>query len=176
MIYKKILTQAEFSIVTLSEAKAQCRLTSSFTKDDDYITSLIEVCSELAQNYTNRLLSVGDVALVSESYEPYIALYGGEIESIDTVTGVNLDGQEIDITDFSFSNITQKIKLPLDFASYYDITVQYSCGYVNVPKKVKQGVLMMIASMYNNREDGLVGQSYESLPMTSLKLLDSVRM
>ena len=175
-MYKKITTQLPFEIATLSEVKAQCRLTSSFTIDDDYLSGLIEVCSALAQNYTNRLLSVGTVIASLQDYDYRITLFGGEINSVTSVTAEFEDGTIEDVIGFKFNNVSQKLTIPNDYAGYTNFLITYDTGYSVIPKPVKQGVLMMIASMYNNREDGLVGQDYQSLPFTSLRLLDTVKI
>ena len=175
-MFKKIMSQAIIDTVTLEEAKAQCRLTGSFTMDDAYITSLIETCNELAQNYTKRLLSVGNVITTFGTYQDRSFLFGGEIEEVKQVFATNLSGVEEELTLYSFNPVSQILTLSPLYASYTDFMVSYDCGYSVVPKPVKQGILLMLASMYNNREDGLIGQDYTSLPMTSLKLLDAVKL
>jgi hypothetical protein len=42
--------------ITLDEAKAQLRLTSGFTADDPYITSLIPVARDRSEKYCNRYI------------------------------------------------------------------------------------------------------------------------
>lgn len=175
-MYKKIVTQTDMNLVTLAEAKAQCRLTTSFTMDDDYLESLIAVCSELAQNYVKRLLTTGTVIASLEKYQEKTFLYGGDITAIDSITATSPAGEEGDIIAFASVNpVSQYLTISPLYASYTDFEITYQCGYETVPTKVKQGILMMIASMYNNREDGLINQSYEKLPFTSITLLDSVR-
>ena len=44
-----------------------------------------------------------------------------------------------------------------------------------VPKAVKQGVLYLVSTMYNNREDVTIGMSVANMPLTSTVLLNSVK-
>lgn len=175
-MFHKITNQAEFDIVTLDDAKAQCRLMPSFTMDDTYLTSLIEVCSDLAQTYTNRLLTVGTVDQVWEFYERSVFVFGGEVTEITSLTGEDTSGDTVTIEDYTFNEVSQSLSIPSSYSSYTNFTATFTAGYATVPSKVKQGILLMIASMYNNREDGLVGQTYQKLPFTSTALLNSVRL
>lgn len=175
-MYSKILTQTAFDIVTLEEAKMQCRLTSSQDHEDTYLSSLIDTCCELAQNYTSRMLSTGTVKAFSEVYSLYLRLPYGDVSEVTEVTAENESGKTVTLSDFSFNDVTQRLTIPSDYAFYTNFYVTYACGYSVVPTKVKQGILLMIASMFSNREDGLIGQSYQKLPMSSLTLLDSVRI
>ena len=139
----------------------------SFTLDDDYLTSLITTCSELAQTYTNRLLTLGSVSGESDEYKPVVQLpWGGA----NAITELKLDG--VTTTDFTFSPITQKLKL---YTFYRNMQVTYSCGYDVLPAKVKHAILIMISTFYNNRDDYITGMTVEKMPTTSQSLLNSVR-
>ena len=175
-MYTKIENQVLTDLVTLEEAKAQLRLTDSFKLDDDYLTGLIGAAAELAQTYTNRMLSVGTVTSPIEQYTTQpIRLWGGEVTAITSLTGYDVDGVLVDVLDFKFNEFKQTLTLSEQCKHLTDMTVVYEAGYVVTPMKVKQGVLMLIATLYNNREDFLVGQKHDKLPFTSTVLLNSVR-
>lgn len=68
-MYTQIVSQGPFSgVITLDEAKRQCRLMSSFTMDDDDLNALIDSCCSLAQSYTKRLLTTGTVIAEMDEY------------------------------------------------------------------------------------------------------------
>lgn len=167
-MYSIIQTQVDLSsLVTLDEAKRQCRLLPSFTLDDDDLNHLIAACTELAQVYTHRLLTVGTVVAESDEYRPVIQLPWG---NATTITEVLLD--DVEYTDYTFSTVTQKLKIP---TTYSNIKITYEAGYATLPVRVKQGILMMISTWYNNREDYVTGMTLDTIPLSSLKALDSVR-
>lgn len=167
-MYSIIQTQTDLStIITLDEAKRQCRLLPSFTLDDDDLNHLIAACTELAQVYTHRLLTPGTVVVESDEYHPVIQLPWGNVSAI---TEVLLDG--VTYADYTFSSVTQKLKVD---KTYSNIKVTYEAGYTTLPARVKQGILVMISTWYNNREDYVTGMTLETIPLTSLKALDSVR-
>ena len=167
-MYSIIQTQLPLSdLVTLDEAKRQCRRLPSYTLDDDTFTHLIATCTELAQVYTHRLLTVGTIVAESDEYRPVIQLPWG---NVTTITEVLLD--DVVYTDYTFSTVTQKLKIP---SSYSNIKITYEAGYDELPVRVKQGILMMISTWYNNREDYVTGMTIDTIPLSSLKALDSVR-
>ena len=176
-MYTKINSQSSLDLVTLSEVKLQLRLTNSFTMDDAYIAGLISASGELAQTYTNRMLSLGSVSQMWETYESEYKLWGGNVTTITSVTGEKPEsGEVVEITDYRFNELSQKLTIAPESRNLINITATYQAGYTATPTKVKQGILMMIATFYNNREDFLVGQTHEKLPFTSTILLDSVRV
>lgn len=167
-MYTKINSQVALSgLVSLAEAKRQCRIMPDDTLDDDDLTHLIDVCTELAQDYTHRLLTVGSVTCEVEDYTSVIQLPYGNATA---VTEVTVDG--VVTTDYSFSDITQKVKFN---TSVSNVQITYTCGYEVVPAKVKQGILMMVSTMFNNRDDFISGMTVEEIPIPARKLLDSVR-
>ncbi len=169
-MYTQIDSQDPFTgVVTLDEAKRQCRLTTSFTMDDDDLTALIEVCCSLAQSYTKRLLTPGVVTAEMDQYRSSWTLPFGGATSI---TSVLLD--DVEYTDFTFSTVTQRLKIN---QSYSNIKVTYECGYADgeIPTSAKHGILMMISTLYNNRDDFISGLSIDQVPLSSLNLLNSIR-
>lgn len=169
-MYTVINNQADLStLVTLAEAKRQCRLDPSFTLDDDELTDMTLVCTELAQSYTKRLLTVGSVSVEVEENKSVIQLPWGNVTTIDEVL---LD--DTATTAFTFSPITQKLKITSGVA-FSNIKVTYTAGYTTLPMKAKQGILVMISTMYNNREDVATGTTVEELPLTARRLLDSIK-
>lgn len=166
-MYHRIVTQADLgSVVTLDEAKTQCRVTH--TIDDTFITGLIAVAAEMAQKYTRRILTPATMKSVVEEYKgSRIQLYSGDVTS---VTEVLLDGTAY--TDYTFNDVTQKLSVSL---TYDELQVTYQCGYAVLPAVVKQAILITISTLYNSREDFVVGVTASELPMTAKHLLDKVK-
>jgi hypothetical protein len=165
-MYSRIINQADFeNIVSLSEAKAQCRVFHEM--DDAYLEALIPVAGEMAQSYSNRMLTLGSATTVIECYQSTITLPFGDVTA---VTEVLLDG--VVSTDFTFEPVTQKLTIN---TAYSVAKVTYSCGYVTAPKVVKQAMLMIINTLYDTRQDHIAGLTVAKMPLTSQTLLDAVR-
>ena len=165
-MYKKINSQLPLTLVTLAEVKAQCRVFSTF--EDDYLTSLISPYSDLAQAYTRRMLTTGEASVFLEEYCPKIQLPFGDVTA---VTEVLVD--DVETTDFTFNPITQKVKINVSFS---EVKITFNAGFTTVPDIVKQAILIAINTTFVNRDDIVVGQSVAKLPMTSLDLLDKVKL
>ena len=168
MLPYKILTQEPFTAVTLSQAKSQCRRLDSFVKDDEFIEGLIEDASSMAQEYLNWMVSPGTVT----QYSPEggdLKLYGKFITSIISVT---VDGEEI---DYTYNEITEKVSVS---SGYSDVYITYACGATDddLPGSVRRAILMLISTMYNNREDFITGLSVDKMPLTSAKLLELTKV
>lgn len=174
-MYHEITNQDSLELVTLAEAKMQCRIMDSFTLDDDFLSHLILACSDLAQTFCNRMMTVGTVSTLIETYTPSVTLWGGKISEITSITCSDSEGNEVTITDFTFYGISQKLKIPTYYYDHTDFTIVYDCGFTVTPTKVKHGVLYMISTMYNNRDDYVTGLTVASLPMKSIELLNSVK-
>lgn len=167
-MYSQILNQTAFTdVVTLAEAKTQCRVTHTF--DDDYITALIPVACEMAQSYSGRLLTLGSCASVVENYQTSILLPFGEVTDI---TELLIDGEVS--TEFEFEEVTQKVNITTTL-TFSKVKITYDCGYAVVPSAVKQAILMIISTLYNNRQDFVVGLTVAEVPMVSRTLLDTVK-
>lgn len=171
-MYDKIQSQAGFeTLITLEEAKAQCNLLSSQTFDDDFIEGLILSCCDIAQAYTKRMLTVGSVTLRADCEGNVISLPWGEPATI-----TELIADDVDITAetslYDFDDITEKLTM---LTSYTRLKVTYDAGYTALPLKVKQAILMMISTMYEQRSDFVAGMTVANIPVTSTILLDSVK-
>lgn len=166
-MYKKIVSQASMTgLVTLEEVKRQCRVFTTF--EDDYLLSLIPVYFDLCQSYTGRMLTQGSAVAVVHSWQSSVILPFGEVTE---VTKLVLDGTES--TAFTFDDISQKIFIN---APYATARIEFNAGYTTLPESVKQAILVMCSTAYNNRDDYVLGQSANQMPSTSRDLLDRVRL
>ena len=170
----KIISQTEFTGISLAEAKSQCRVMASQTIDDDYISSLITVAANAAQEYLHWLTSTGVVKQFSSS-GGVIQLYG---KFIDEVTEVKATYNGVETTllssEYTFNDITEQLTIS---TSYSEIYITYPCGASDskLPTSAKQGMLMLISTMYNNREDFITGLTVAKMPTTSTDLLRLTR-
>ena len=166
-MYKKIVSQASLAtLLTLDEVKAQCRVFTDF--EDAYLLSLIPAYADLAQSYTGRMLTEGSAVVVVDSGDLSFLLPYGEVTE---VTKLVLDGTES--TAFTFDDVSQMVTIN---APYATARIEFNAGYETLPVVVKQAVLVMINTQFNNRDDVVVGQTVNEMPRTSRDLLDRVRL
>lgn len=165
-MYSKIISQDPLAnVVSLADAKLQCRV--SHTAEDDYITSLVEVCARNAQDYTRKLLSPGNVKCVVEDYSGEIMLpYGNPT----TINSVFLD--DVETTEYEFDDITEKVVITDTTTEFSKVTIDFDAGYTTIPVNTLHAIKIMISTFYNNREDLILGMSVEHFPLGALALLN----
>ena len=179
-MHSKIKSQTPFNIVSLAEAKNQLNIidTGDIDIDDqinDHVNLLISVASSLAQKYTNRLLSKGVIDLLVYGETSFYLPYGDVTEDNNViVAAVGADAKT-----FVFEPISQIFTFDEGQVSSFDtMKITYDAGYADdyIPYPVKMGVLMLISTLFENREDTVVGMSVNEIPLGSKQLLDSVKL
>lgn len=149
--------------VSLTEAKAQLRLTASFSADDTYITSLIPVARDRAEKYTNRYFTDSEIKIVY--FGPFPAsnnllLPFPNLVSVDEIT--YLDGNNATIiisnSEYTFDSDTRTI---YNVGSGWPAAQNFKVTVVTAPplefEGVKQAILMMLTDMYETRTESVVG-------------------
>lgn len=172
-MYYRILNKSEKAVVTLKQAKNQLNIIAGEDdgEDDDHIQLLIDTAVELSEKYTRRLFTVETVELSTigarKLYLPY-----GEVENVTSavVTG---DSSEV---GFTFSPISQILQFNSDVDVSKDITVTYNAGYDKPAKAALMGSMMLLASLWENREDTVSGLSIADIPLNSTAILDSIKL
>jgi hypothetical protein len=159
-MYTKI-TQVAYTLMTLSEAKAHLNIDVGFTVDDDLITGLISTTDELVQKHLNKMLSSGTVELESDKYSPVIQLPWGNAVSVESVF---ID--EVETTEFTFSTITQKVKIT---PCYSKVVINYTVTAPTIPLSAVHGGKMLLTSLYTHRGDEM------DLPLVARQILSGSR-
>lgn len=168
-MYSKIITQTSLAnIITLDEAKTQCRVSHSV--EDTYITYLVSVAADLAQGYTRKMLSPGNVKCVVDNYQGKILLPYGNPSVINSVL---LDG--VETTNYEFDDITESLVITDDSILFDKVTVDFDAGYPDfssIPMSTIHAIKMLVSTMYNTREDLVIGMTIEKAPLAAMVLLN----
>jgi len=168
MRFETIVTVAPtIEPVTLAEAKAQLRLGSLFTADDAYITALISVARDRAEQYCNRFFSSQTVKIVYLASMPDGAGVNGSIElpysglTVVSVGYTDSDGadQTIDSADYTYSPDTKRLSPVGSWPFAIDFTVTATTSAPVEYSGPKQAILMMLTDMYELRVESVVGAS-----------------
>lgn len=157
-----IISKSTTLPVTLSDAKAQCRV--DFTSDDTYITNLIIRAQDLLERETGVDLST----TVWQWSGHYNSLVDGvltlERRPLQSVTGINYyDGsntlQAWDSSNYyvttgcrTFAQITPYIIWCIVYYLRPDpIQVNYTSGYTTTPPVAAAAILLQVAEWYEQR-------------------------
>ena len=171
-MYTKIASQEPLSIISLAEAKRQLNIIDNH-EDDDHIQLLIDVASELAEGYTKRMLSKGVVNLIISGKQKFFLPYGEATEDEAAIIAMVAS----DPITFTFQPISQILTIDDGQISEDDeVSITYRAGYEKAPNSVKMGVLMMLSTLYEFREDSLSGLTIADVPLGSQQILNKVRI
>lgn len=171
--------------VSLSEAKAQCRM-SDDTSEDTFITSLIAP----ARAYVERVSRFQLVATTrSETFSrwgDYLEIYRRPIATVDSVDYIDEAGTAAEYTGFlaDINRFPLRIYPGVDdefpgMAEGGAITVTYTTGAVDDESEeyliAKRAILLLIGHWFEFREAALIGIVSDEIAFCVSSLLDDLR-
>lgn len=185
--------------VTLAEARVHLRLPSNIDSDEQAeITRMISVATEWVESFTNRAWTSGTKvayfdAFPSSSIRKNLGLFlpFSKISSITSITYYDNDysQQTVSSSDYRLVNADNRAYVypamggvwPTDVSNEpHHIAVTYAVdGTQNVPSSVKQAVLLIVGSLYEYREDGVIdnaGLALVKAPQAAKDLLSPYRL
>jgi uncharacterized phiE125 gp8 family phage protein len=136
----KLITPPVSMPVTLSEAKAQLRLKTAFTADDNYITVLINVATAYAESYCNRRLITQTREKSFEKWTDIESVFFGQLQEVVQITWLDEDkaSDTLSADDYIVTGIgtdegrvefVDDVDLSTDLYQVDPIQVRYTIGY-----------------------------------------------
>lgn len=151
--------------VSLAEAKAHCNIESDFVEDDALIEAFIAAARESCEARTGRQLVQATFALRLSGFpcDDIIELPKAPLVSVSSITYVDGDGmtQTLSTDVYEQDPYTTPGRIALKYGEVWPttrcqrnaVTITFVAGYTEVPKLLKQGMLMRIAHWNENREE-----------------------
>jgi uncharacterized phiE125 gp8 family phage protein len=193
-----LVTSSTGNPITLEEIKDHLRIERGETIDDDLLKNYRSAAVEMVENITNRKLMPQtwklylddwpDKEYIEMPYSPLRDVATTDIlytDSTRNTTTFNLTGTS---SSWALDTVSEPGRIVLDNNDDWPtdvlyqrnpIEIQFTCGYSassNIPRSIKNAMLMMIGHFYENREDTMVGQELKYIPMASRALLASYRI
>lgn len=184
----KISIQPTEEVITLAEAKNQLQI-DDFDVDDSLITDLIKAVRQDTELHLNQCLVTQTVQEYykawedDEHFQEKLTLSLSPVQSISSITYSDATGNTQTLATYQSELIgipsTIYAAVGAAFPSVQSgainpIKVTYVAGYglaTDVPKPIKQAMLLMIRSYYDNRHD-----SVRNMPTASQSLLSKYRV
>lgn len=159
--------------LTLAEVKHHLRVADDVTEDDAYIAGLTVASRIKAEEYTARAFLTQTWDTRFDGFATSLWLPNPPLQSITSI--IYLTGAGGGATDTVASTVygvdtwgpLGRVWLaygqswPTPLATHQSVRVTHVCGYgdnpSDVPETLRQGMLLMIGDMYENRETGGVG-------------------
>lgn len=178
----KIVTAAADPAVELSVAKWHLRV--DHDDDDDLIEGLLAAAERHAAAFTGR-------AFVDTTFDLVLAGFsGGAIEipnpPLIEIVGVfydDGDGNELELpaTDYAIdASVEPAMLTSSSWPSAGPARVRFRAGYIDnqpdppvgeVPQDIQAGILLILNTLYENRQNMIVGQTVAMMPWGSEQLL-----
>ncbi len=162
MTTTKLVTAPTVEPVTLTEAKSFLRVDG--TSDDTLITSLIVGARETCEEISRRafITQTWDYILDDYPIRATVVLPRPRLISVVSVTCYDSDGVAHAHTDYTVDTRSEPGKLTFDsfpsiaLAESGGLVIRFTAGYgaaaANVPQRVKDVILNLLAYRYENRE------------------------
>ena len=187
----KISVEPIVEPLTNADVKLQLRMTSD-TTEDDLIASYITAARIYCERYTGRAFYTQTVVAYLDEFpaEDYIELPMAPLQSVTSVKYKDSAGTETPMTKTTqyledTDSYVGRIVLPCgvtwpSFTEYTvnPITITYVAGYTALPQPLKQAMLLLIGSWYENRENDveIIGGQYNKIEFAAKALMDSFRV
>lgn len=175
----------------LTRTEVKDHLVIEHDDDDTMIDTLIGVAESIVENYTNRVLTAAVQTDYLDGFPVnYIQLQKAPFSSLTSITYVDVNGATqtwtaspepwvID-TDNGLTRIHRAYGQTFPDARYQkkSVTITYRAGYEvaspeasTVPGPLKQAGLLLIGSMYDQRENHVTGVQQYDIPVSAQWLM-----
>lgn len=138
--------------VTLQQAKDWLRIPDSACSEDTTVTLLIASATNAYEQATRRKAQTAQVRKHMKKLRRLINLPWSPLVSVESVTvnGDTMAPSEYDVIDYTEPGYIRLKNEDYDTEDA-DIVIDYTVGYTDAPDHIKQTILMMTASGYEQR-------------------------
>jgi len=175
----RTIEKADLDAVSIDDAMEHARITDDY--DQVVVQMHLGAAHDIIEGYLNRQLSTTKMIGVEPEYRPVISLPYAPVTELQSVTCENDKGEEITLTkdvDYKFDDVLFNVRFITDQSknSYFKFT--FVCGYADgeVPRAVKHAVLMMFATLYESRENDVIGASTQTISYPAQRVCKKYRL
>lgn len=186
-----LITAPGLEPISLAEAKQQVRLTPDSTAEDELLVALIAAARHHAEAVTSRqLLEATWDWQLDEICGDVVQIPRPPLRSITSVSYLDTSGvaQTWSSANYQYAAPAGPYAVhgrlapmptatwPLAGSGYLNaVTIRFKAGYgttpEDVPEAIRMAMRLMIGAWFENREDFIVGDSSEPIPLGALALL-----
>ena len=173
--------------IAVSEAKDHCRVTAN--DDDTYIGGLFQAVREWCEAYTHRAFVTRTLKLTMDVFPSVILLPQPPVGTVSSIKYVDTNGDEqtVDTDIYDVDDETEPGRIveaygqqwPTARSQINAVYVALTAGYgaaADVPRTIKQGMLLLLGHWYENRETVVIGMTTAEIPYGVKALLIPYRV
>lgn len=165
----------------LDEVKRHLRVEDN--EDDETIISLMSTAIGIAENYTGIKIQESQWEYKLPCFDQEIPLPIFPVIGIDSISYLDVSGNTQPVASYYLKRTPLKPVLlaaygetwPSTEAGYEAVTITLTVGYQELPTPIKQALLMIIGSLFENREDE-APIVLHTVPISSRTLLDPYKV
>lgn len=198
----KIIQESAFKPVSLADARTHLRIEPfgypSAHPDDDYVEMLIGSATKWVEEYIERPLTVKTIDYYVSEFAPDIPLPTLPILAVQSITYLADDNTTKTVASdvYKLKVYSSDAKVILAFGKSYpsdvineenSIAIRVIAGYTDgqspntdpLPLPIKSALLLIIANLYENRQQDVLGNtriSFNTLPLGVYSLLQPYRL
>ena len=183
-----LITAPQVEPLTLEDVEGQVRLPGQLSAEAETVDMMITAIRERAEAVTRRALISQVHELVLDGFpsgRQIIILPKPPLQSVESIVYTDVDGVEQTLDSFAYRVITQTgptagygyvipaygLNWPTALNDVATVKIRFKCGYGplvagesdNIPKGIKQWMLINVANAFENRESIVVGSGRDSL-------------
>lgn len=163
-----VLTNITEEPVSLDDFKIYLRtILDDVSEDDAVIAPVLSAAREYCEGVTGRAIAQQEVELVLDNFEHFIELPKPPIVGVTSITYKDADNVSHELTDYIVDTIKGIVYIPNipneKLYPFSPISIQYNAGYENIPKMLRQAILLVGAHWYENREMLQFGSRYNEV-------------
>jgi uncharacterized phiE125 gp8 family phage protein len=189
----KVTTAPTVEPLTLAQAKKHLRIDADITGEDDYITGLIQTAREIGEALTWRAFLAQTITTKLDAWpsDSIIELSRPPLISVTSVKYLDSDGEEQTLdasSDYQVDAHSEPARLLPGYDVAWPLTrdvpgaieIIYQAGYGSdaddVPRLIRQAMLLIIGSWYETREEPVAGATGTSLPWQAEQMFLSIKI
>lgn len=165
-------------VVSLESAMEHSRITDSY--DELVVSEMVDSATNLVEMWTNRKLFPTKLVSSIPSLEIHKSiLLPYSPKSVERVMIENTTDGSLHESDYYFSEFNQELFVRnLSPASNINVVVYYDAGYKcdEIPEGLRHAVKVTFATLYENREDTVIGASVSEVPTKAKNLIKAYRI
>lgn len=159
-------TEPEAEPLDLAEVKAHLRADLDYTGEDSLIEGYVSAAREEAEKYCNRAFAEGSFFCTVETLpraSTPLTLSDPAMTEVTSVSYRDETGERITLAPdtYELDTFFLAIRPISEWPTYStEVIIEYRAGYLatQLPKTVKQAILLLVTDFYTNRSSQVVGQ------------------
>lgn len=151
------------SVITVDQAKLYMRMDLTYTLEDELIEDMIKTAEQWCEAYTGLAFAFKDLTKFAKNTRTELT---APVNSITSVLGVG--GA---LVEYIYAD--EVIYLNCGSSGLVSYKAGYKAG--ELPEPIKSAVKMLVSTLYENREDYVIGERSQTLIKSPIGVTDLLR-